>query len=317
MKLRKLLVALLLIFPMVTGCQRTQYQVLVSCYPLEYLVKQIAGDRVECQLLSEDTLIQRAGIQEHYEELLSQSDALFYIAPLESYYEIYADEITSASLDKINITDQMGNFPFQRVQTNITNGVESKVTSSYYEGSAFRDVDTYYSDPTFWMDAVTMNGMASCIRDYLCDRYPVYEEEFQQNYEELEYKLTTLDAQYQELKNYDISIAVMTPNFGHLQEAYGVQIYPVCLSRYGALPDEEQLAVIRETLIEDGVRCMAVESNLPQDMIDLRLQLISELGLIPISLSNISTLTQTQEERGMDYLSLMQENLAVLQSIAK
>lgn len=317
MKLRKLCLVLLLMFPMLNGCQRTQYQVLVSCYPLQYLVEQIAGDRVSCQLLSEDVLIQRAGIRDNYEELLNQSDALFYIAPLESYYEIYTDEITSSALDKVNITDQLGSFPFQRVTTTINNGVESKVTTSYYVDSAFRDIDTYYSDPTFWMDAITMNGMASCIRDYLCERYPVYAEEFEQNYADLEYRLTTLDAQYQDLKNHDISIAVMTPNFGHLQDAYGVEIYPICLSRYGVLPNEEQLAVIRETLVEEGVRYMAVESNLPQDMIDLRLQLISELGLIPVSLSNITTLTQVQKDRGSDYLSLMQENLAVLQSIAE
>lgn len=317
MKLRKLCLVMLLMFPMLNGCQRTQYQVLVSCYPLQYLVEQIAGDRVSCQLLSEDVLIQRAGIRDNYEELLNQSDALFYIAPLESYYEIYTDEITSSALDKVNITDQLGSFPFQRVTTTINNGVESKVTTSYYVDSAFMDIDTYYSDPTFWMDAITMNGMASCIRDYLCERYPVYAEEFEQNYADLEYRLTTLDAQYQDLKNHDISIAVMTPNFGHLQDAYGVEIYPICLSRYGVLPNEEQLAVIRETLVEEGVRYMAVESNLPQDMIDLRLQLISELGLIPVSLSNITTLTQVQKDRGSDYLSLMQENLAVLQSIAE
>ena len=95
-----------------------------------------------------------------------------------------------------------------------------------------------------------------------------------------------------------------------------MQVYPVCLSRYGALPNEEQLAVIRESLLENGVRYMAIENNLPQDMVDLRLQLINELGLIPVSLYNISSLNETQQERGLDYLSLMQENLAILQSIA-
>lgn len=74
--------------------------------------------------------------------------------------------------------------------------------------------------------------------------------------------------------------------------------------------------MIRESLLENGVRYMAIENNLPQDMVDLRLQLINELGLIPVSLYNISSLNETQQERGLDYLSLMQENLAILQSIA-
>lgn len=315
MKLRKLSMVFLLALSLLSGCQRTRYQVLVSCYPLQYLVEQIAGERVSCELLSENTLIQRAGIAENYKELLNQSDALFYIASLESYYEIYADEINAAGLDKVNIGDQLGSFPFERETITVNNGVESKVSGPYYEGSAFNEVDTYYSDPTLWMDAVTMNGMASYICDYLCERYPAYEQEFQENYAVLEVSLASLDAQYQELKEADIAIAVMTPNFGHLQ-TYGVQVYPVCLSRYGALPNEEQLAVIRESLLENGVRYMAIENNLPQDMVDLRLQLINELGLIPVSLYNISSLNETQQERGLDYLSLMQENLAILQSIA-
>lgn len=316
MKLGKVLLAMTLALSLLCGCQGTHYQVLVSCYPLQYLVEQIAGERIHCELLSENTLIQRAAIVEDYDVLLKQSDAFFYIASLESYYEIYADEINAAGLDKVNLTDQLGSFPFQRTSSVYKNGVESKVNGPYYEGSAFHTIDTYYSDPTLWMDAVTMNGMASCIRDYLCERYPAYADEFEQNYAKLENELASLDAQYQALKGTDISIAVMTVNFGHLQ-TYGVNIYPICLSRYGALPNEEQLAIIRQTLVENGVRYMAVENNLPQDMIDLRLQLISELGLVPISFYNISSLSESQQERGMDYLSLMQENLAVLQSIAR
>ena len=107
----------------------------------------------------------------------------------------------------------------------------------------------------------------------------------------------------------------MTANFGHLQNSYGVNVYPICLSRYGVLPNEEQLDVIRTTLIEHGVKYMAIEENLPQDMVDLRLQLINELGLIPVALSNISSLSEDQQSLGKDYLSLMQENLAVLQSL--
>ena len=87
------------------------------------------------------------------------------------------------------------------------------------------------------------------------------------------------------------------------------------MSRYGVLPNEEQLDVIRTTLIEHGVKYMAIEENLPQDMVDLRLQLINELGLIPVALSNISSLSEDQQSLGKDYLSLMQENLAVLQSL--
>ncbi|MEI3146924.1 MAG: hypothetical protein V8T10_02755 [Merdibacter sp.] len=98
--------------------QGTHDQVLVTCYPLQYLVEQIAQDRVSCVLLSENTLIQRAQIRDDYQELLAQSDALLYLGGLESYYEAYADEITDSRIEQVNLVDQLGNFPFLRYGEN-------------------------------------------------------------------------------------------------------------------------------------------------------------------------------------------------------
>ena len=304
MKLVKMTLCLCLFLMTLYGCRATHDQVLVTCYPLQYLVEQIAQDRVSCVLLSENTLIQRAQIRDDYQELLAQSDALLYLGGLESYYEAYADEITDSRIEQVNLVDQLGNFPFLRYG-------ENNETQPWYAGDAFDDVDMYYSDPTLWMDAVTMCGMAACIRDYLSERYPAYAQEFADNYDALEIALSRLDARYQQLREKQIRVAVMTPNFGHWQN-YGIQVYPVCLSRYGALPDDEQLSVIIETLREDGVQYMAIEENLPQDMIDLRLQIINELGLTPVPLNNISSLSDAQQRAGKNYLTLMQENLNVL-----
>lgn len=304
MKLVKMTLCLCLSLMTLCGCRVTHDQVLVTCYPLQYLVEQIAQDRVSCVLLSENTLIQRAQIRDDYQELLAQSDALLYLGGLESYYEAYADEITDSRIEQVNLVDQLGNFPFLRYG-------ENNETQPWYAGDAFDDVDMYYSDPTLWMDAVTMCGMAACIRDYLSERYPAYAQEFADNYDALEIALSRLDARYQQLREKQIRVAVMTPNFGHWQN-YGIQVYPVCLSRYGALPDDEQLSVIIETLREEGVQYMAIEENLPQDMIDLRLQIINELGLTPVPLNNISSLSDAQQRAGKNYLTLMQENLNVL-----
>ena len=51
-------------------------------------------------------------------------------------------------------------------------------------------------------------------------------------------------------------------------------------------------------------------------MNELFMKLEDELGLKRITLHNISSLTQTQMESGKDYMSLMYENLSVLESIA-
>ena len=85
MKLVKMTLCLCLSLMTLCGCRATHDQMLVTCYPLQYLVEQIAQDRVSCVLLSENTLIQRAQIRDDYQELLAQSDALLYLGGLESY----------------------------------------------------------------------------------------------------------------------------------------------------------------------------------------------------------------------------------------
>ena len=51
-------------------------------------------------------------------------------------------------------------------------------------------------------------------------------------------------------------------------------------------------------------------------MIELYNSLISELGLKRVNLYNISSLTSSQLSSGKDYMSLMLENLSILQNMA-
>ena len=66
----------------------------------------------------------------------------------------------------------------------------------------------------------------------------------------------------------------------------------------------------------DGVEYIAYEPNMSEDMLELFSQLEKDLNLKRVNLSNISSLTVTQKTDNKDYLTLMYENLAVLESIA-
>ena len=108
----------------------------------------------------------------------------------------------------------------------------------------------------------------------------------------------------------------MTGSFGCWQKDFGFQVYPVCLSKYGALPSEEQLEAIKARIRNDNVVYIAVEPNLPEAMQELMAQLEEELGLKRVTLNNISSLTSAQMESGKDYMSLMYENLSILENMA-
>ena len=108
----------------------------------------------------------------------------------------------------------------------------------------------------------------------------------------------------------------MTSSFGNWQKTYGIQVYPVILSKYGALPNNEQLECIKQRIIADSVQYIVYEPNMSDDMVELFNQLQEELNLTRVELSNLSSLTESQKGSGKDYVSIMYENLQTLESMA-
>ena len=316
MKLKMLLVSLLCCM-VLAGCDDKKPNVATTVYPVQYLVERIGEDTITCNNISENTLIQRAQIKDNYEEIIEDADALFYIGSLEPYMQMYIDDFWDKT-DMVDLATKSAIYKFQRYTTTVVNNVNVIVESPYYEGEAFSNVAMYDNDPMLWMDPVAMTSMASDIRDYLVELYPVYKNIFDDNFDQLEVDLARLDADFQSLKEKTkkISFVSMTPSFGNWQKSYGIEVYPVCLSKYGALPTQERLDIIKKRILNDHVRYMAIEPNLPEDMVELREQLIQELGLIPIDLNNLSSMTKDDIEAGKDYLSIMYRNLETLNAIA-
>ena len=109
----------------------------------------------------------------------------------------------------------------------------------------------------------------------------------------------------------------MIASFGNWQKTYGFQVYPVILSKFGALPNDEQLDLIKTRIKNDNVKYIVYEPNMTPDMIELFNNLEEELKLTRVELSNLSSLTQSQKNDGKDYISIMYENLSVLETMAK
>lgn len=316
-KIKLFLVSMLCLF-FVSGCDEKAPSVCTTVYPVKYLVERIAGKYVKVSNISKDAMIQRAGIRSNYKKMLENADGLFYIQGLEPYMELYDEEIHATDIEVVNLATKSAIYKFERYTKGIVDGKETGVESPYYNGEEFSSVDKYSADPMLWMDPVAMTSMGSDIRDYLVGKYPEYKTIFNDSFDELELDLARLDADFQTIPNdkLNVSFVTMTPSFGNWQKSYGVKVYPVSLSKYGTLPTKNQLAIIKKRIIRDGVRYMAIEQNLPDDMVELQNQLIDELGLIPVSLHNLSSLTSIETKSGKDYLSIMYDNLKTLESIA-
>ena len=67
----------------------------------------------------------------------------------------------------------------------------------------------------------------------------------------------------------------------------------------------------------DNVKYIALEANLPEDMLSVYTSMLADLGLKAIPLHNLAFLTEADLAGNKDYLTLMYENLSTLESIAE
>ena len=317
MKIKLFLVSVLALF-LVSGCEEKNPSIATTVYPVQYLVERIGGDDVTVSNITENTMIQRAQIKSSFQDILKDSDALFYIGGLEPYMDLYVDDIRDTGVDMVDLATKSAIYKFERYTSTTIDGITAGTEGPYYEGEEFANLDTYDADPMLWMDPVAMTSMASDIRDYLVQKYPQYKDIFDENYDALELDLARLEADFQAIPDgkMNISFVSMTPSFGNWQKSYGIKVYPITLSKYGALPTSDQLAAMKKRIKSDHVRYIAIEQYLSEDMEKLQQQLIDELALIPVNLNNLSSISSEDKKASKDYLTIMYDNLKALESIA-
>lgn len=302
-----------------SACSKKTNRVLVTSYPIEYLVTRIGGDSIDVINISDGNIIQRAAINKNYKKELKDSDLLFYINGLEPYFDIYSDEMKKSKIKMIDLAYKSKQYKFQRNQIDYRSNNLYVTSGSYYTSNEFDQVNMYKTDPMVWMDVSAFIGVAENIMKYLKDTYPENKDLYEQNFEKVKADLALLDSNYQLLKKSEnkLKIATMTPSFGNWQNAYGVDVYPICLSKYGVLPTDKQLAIIENELIKNNVKYIVYEPNMPNDMKKLYKKVKTDLNLKTIELSNLALLSKDQKDNNQDYLTLMYDNLKALEKVVE
>lgn len=326
-KITKVLISLLIVL-MLTGCGKIKTYTSYTIYPIGYLLNRIGGNRIKAISVQTNELVQvakpkvKTEEEPGFKEIIDDSLFFFHIGDLEPYLEMYESDIAQSEVAVTDLSVLNAIYKFQRYTLVQANGRETYIEAPYYDDSSFETIDIYDTDLFLWLDPIGMLSMAKKIYQTLASNYVEQAAYFKENYTALENDLIEVDARYQNLSNKlkseskVIKFVSMTPSFGCWQKSYGFQVYPVCLSKYGALPNEKQLEAIKQRIIQDDVKYIVYEPNMTTEMSELFNSLADELGLIRVNLSNISSLTQTQINDGKDYLSIMYENLSVLENIA-
>jgi len=309
------LTTILLTLSTLSGCKLSVLNVGVTTYPIQYLVNRIAQDKVNVIQFSEGSTITRTQIRDDYKELLETTDVVFHFGKLEPYLAVYLTEFQNSNAQLIDLTSNAGVYKFQRYTVTQVSDRQVTLEDSYYNSNLFNGLNVYDKDPMLWLDPITMISMAGTVKDWLVEKFPEERNLFNTNYELLKQELARMDADYQELWKQDISFVSVTPSFGNWQKAYGIQVYPLILSRFGVLPSNEQLAVIKERIKADGVKLIVHEPNLSEDMEALYQTIKTELELESIELHTLSFLSEKDITDNKNYMTIMFENLNTLEGL--
>ena len=323
MKIFKKILIILLVL-LVSGCSAGKQYTAYTIYPIGYILNRIGGNRINPISIQKRSIVQTANLVDDYEEIFSDAAVFFHIGDLEPYMDLYDNQIKELgiNLNEGDLSVLNCLYEYKRYTPVIVDGKLSFVEGPYYEGDVFSEIDSYDLDPFIWLSPSGMYCMAKDVYDYFSSNYVEQASFFEENYKALADDLIALDASYQNLatrlvkENKSIKFVSMTGSFGCWQKDFGIQVYPVCLSKYGALPSDGQLEAIKTRIKNDGISYIAYEPNMSEEMVALFNQLEEELSLKRVTLYNISSLTNSQIESGKDYLSLMYENLSILENMA-
>jgi len=103
-KYLKRMIVVILAITMLSGCKTGKPVVGVTVYPVQYLVQRIAGNKVDVEMMSSGSVIQRANIVADHESKLKKIDVLFHINQLESYYNVYRNEINDSNVEVVDLS---------------------------------------------------------------------------------------------------------------------------------------------------------------------------------------------------------------------
>jgi zinc transport system substrate-binding protein len=248
--------------------------VVVSFYPLQYVVQQIAGDRVRVVNLT------APGVEPHdldpsVKQIAEISDADLVV---------YSDGLAPA-VDK---------------------AVSSNAGKHALDVS--KHVDLEGDNPHFWLDPLRLAKAAAAVEARLADADPDHADEFAANLRALDSKLTALDAAYTAgLADCARNVVVSSHDAFGYQTRYGLEFAAIAGLSPDAEPSPARLGELRDLIEEDGLTTVFNETLASPKMADT---LAADLGLRTAVLDPIEGIEKGSSD---DYESLMKANLAALE----
>ncbi|MBU5267281.1 zinc ABC transporter substrate-binding protein [Virgibacillus proomii] len=313
------------------GCTKSTSQpknnsdltIYTSIYPLQFAVEQIGGETVKVNS------IYPPGVDAHtYEPAskvvtdIAKSDAFIYMgAGLEGFAESMANALAKENVTLIEIGKHESLFAAANTNQNRQSHDESSHShddehSHDEHDHSHHDHDHGDYDPHIWLDPLRMIEMSEIIKNQLVKLNPEHQALYNQNFKQLKKQLKKLDRDFQQVLHAKENkhILVSHAAYGYWEERYGlVQIAISGLSSSNE-PSQKDLVNIIEQAKQYKLDYLIFEQNSSNRISEI---IQEHIDAKAVTIHNLSTRTEKDIHNNEDYLSLMKQNLLILDKVTK
>ncbi len=281
-----------------TNNNQDQLIIQTTLYPLEYIAAEIGGNHVHVET------IYPPGVDAHtYEPTskeitgLAKADAFIYLG---AGLEGFADKAASA-LDKQDVElIEIGKHESLFAHIDDKNNDDSH---EHHDGSPI--------DPHIWLDPLRMNQIADILYEELIKLNSENETDFKNNLTQFKETMIDLNNDFENtLKDKDNKqILVTHAAYGYWERIYGIKQLSISGLSTSDEPSQKQLAEIARLAKENNLNYVIYGQNDSNQTADI---IKEHIKAEKLQLHNLEVLTEDDLNNDANYLSLMKDNLDVL-----
>ncbi|WP_163101137.1 metal ABC transporter solute-binding protein, Zn/Mn family [Peribacillus alkalitolerans] len=309
----------LLLAAFLTGCNaekpnnssdnEDKIKVYTTVFPLEDFTKKIGGDYVDVNS------VYPPGSDEHTFEpsqkdviKMAESNLFLYIGHnLEGFVDQSKDILEKEQVRTVAVGETIEIEQTHHDEESSEDHMhEENSTEEHHDEHDHGDVD-----PHLWLDPIYSIGMAETIKNELVKLKPDQKVYFEKNYDLLKKDLEELNQQFEETATNGKTnkFIVSHAAYGYWEKRYGLDQISISGLSSSSEPSQKQLKEIIEIAKSNNINYVLFEQNINSKLADI---VKKEIGAKPLTLHNLSVLTENDVKNKEDYFSLMKHNLETL-----
>lgn len=273
-------------------------KVVTTFYPMYDFTKNVAGDKADVTLLLE------AGTDTHGYEPSAKEVALISEADVFVYNSEEMEVWVPSVLDSIDTENT--------VVVNASEGISLLESTEEHEEEHEEEGHHHEVDPHIWLDPVLAQEEVSTIKEGLIAADPENKEVYETNAAAYNEKLEALNQEFEVAFSNAAKRNFVTEHaaFAYLANRYGLEQLSIAGISTEAEPSPAKLAELQDYVNENGIEYIYYAETSSSKIAET---LANETDAKLEVLNPIEGITTEDQEKGIDYIQLMKNNLAALQ----